>query len=317
MGASTVTLHALSAGHFTLPEYQFVSPASDTARKTVPSLAFLIQHQDAATGHPTRIVFDLGLRKNTKRYPTPIQNHITTRQPMTTEPDVVNSLAKGGLSPSDIDYVIYSHGDVLNSLEVHWDHVGEPSDFPTSTFIVGHGTFALLNGTTRKSRGGHSFFEHNLLPEDRSVELPDPNENAKEGPWQQPLRMKGLDTTQTWQPYKNMIKTYDLFGDGSLLIVDSPGHLPGHINLLIRTGKDQFAYLAGDAFHDRRLLTGEKDIGMWHDAEGHVCCIHTNQEAAAATIKRIRELEAQGVEVIAAHDPDWEKTNSHRFFGAT
>ncbi|CAD0108478.1 unnamed protein product, partial [Aureobasidium uvarum] len=316
MEASTVTLHALSAGHFTLPEYQFVSPTVVTARKTVPSLAFLIQHRDAATGYLTRIVFDLGLRKDTERYPTPIQHHMTTRQPMTTEPDVVSSLAKGGLLSSDIDYIIYSHGDVLNEFEVHWDHVGEPHAFLTSTFIVGHGTFALLDGTTGKPRGIHSFFEPDLLPEDRSVELSDPDGDSQEGPWQQSSRLKGLDTTPTWQPYENMRKTYDLFGDGSLLIVDSPGHLPGHINMLVRTAEDRLVYLAGDAFHDRRLLTGEKDIGTWHDAEGHVCCIHTNKEAAAATINRIRELEVQGVEIIAAHDPDWEKLNSHRFFGA-
>ncbi|KAG9681751.1 hypothetical protein KCU95_g14975, partial [Aureobasidium melanogenum] len=286
---ATVTLHALSAGHFTLPEHQFVSPVAETARKTVPSLAFLIQHRDLATGHLTRIIFDLGLRRDTTRYPAPLQKHITTREPLATEPDVVSSLAKGGLSPNDIDYIIYSH--------VHWDHVGEPRDFPTSTFLVGNGVFALLNGTTVKSRGGHSFFEHDLLPEGRSVELPDPAGNRRDWRKQQSTSTRGLDITQDWQPYKNMPKTYDLFGDGSLLI-------------------DKFVYLAGDAFHDRRLLTGEKDIGMWHDAEGHVCCIHTNREAAIATITRIRELEAQGVEVIAAHDPDWEKTNGHRFFGA-
>lgn len=205
---------------------------------------------------------------------------------------------------------------VLKSFEVHYDHVGEPRDFPSSKFIVGTGAFALLNGTTAKSRGGHSFFEHDLLPEGRSVELPDPAGNLQDWRRQQSLRMEGLDVTQEWRPYRNMPKTYDLFGDGSLLIVDSPGHLQGHVNLLAKTGKDQLVYLAGDAFHDRRLLTGEKDIGTWHDAEGHVCCIHTNKEAAIATIKRIRELEADGVEVIAAHDPDWEEMNGHRFFGA-
>ncbi|KAH0372312.1 hypothetical protein KCU65_g1384, partial [Aureobasidium melanogenum] len=305
---ATVTLHALSAGHFTLPEHQFVSPVAETARKTVPSLAFLIQHRDSATGHLTRIVFDLGVRRDTQRYPAPIQKHITTREPLATEPDVVSSLARGGLSPNDIDYIIYSH--------VHWDHVGEPRDFPTSTFIVGHGVLALLDGTTAKSRGGHSFFEHDLLPEGRSVELPDPTDDLQNWQRQQSLKMEGIDTTRKWQPHGNMPKTYDLFGDGSLLIVDSPGHLQGHINVLARTDGEQLVYLAGDAFHDRRLLTGEKDIGTWHDAEGHVCCIHTDREAAFATIERIRKLEAEGVEVIAAHDPDWEKMNGHRFFGA-
>jgi len=106
---ATVSVHALSAGHFTLPEYQFVHPVSRDARKTVPSLAFLIQHENHQTGKKTQIVFDLGLRRDIKRYAPPIQKHVETRQPMTTLPDVVESLARGGLRPSDIDYVLYSH----------------------------------------------------------------------------------------------------------------------------------------------------------------------------------------------------------------
>jgi hypothetical protein len=106
---ATVSVHALSCGHFTLPEYQFVHPISRDARKSVPSLAFLIQHQDPSTGKTTRVVFDLGLRRDIKRYAAPIQKHVETRQPMTTDPDVTKSLAKGGLVPGDIDYVFYSH----------------------------------------------------------------------------------------------------------------------------------------------------------------------------------------------------------------
>lgn len=107
--AAVVSVHALSCGYLSLPEYQFVYPASPDARRTVPSLAFLIQHTNRTTGISTRIVFDLGLRRNVKRYPPPIQKHIETRQPISTEPDVTKSLAKGGLTPNDIDYVIYSH----------------------------------------------------------------------------------------------------------------------------------------------------------------------------------------------------------------
>jgi hypothetical protein len=104
----TVSVHALSCGHFTLPEHQFVKPSTLEARRTVPSLAFLIQHE-SQTGKTTRILFDLGLRRNLERYPLPIQKHTQNRRPITTEPDVVESLARGGLSPDDIDYIIYSH----------------------------------------------------------------------------------------------------------------------------------------------------------------------------------------------------------------
>jgi hypothetical protein len=107
--AGTVSLHALSSGHFTLPEYQFLHPVARDARKTVPSLAFLIQHQGSTDGKVTRIVFDLGLRRDIERYSEPIRQHVETRRPLTTEPDVVKSLAKGGLTPEDIDYVVYSH----------------------------------------------------------------------------------------------------------------------------------------------------------------------------------------------------------------
>jgi len=106
---ATVQLHALSAGHFSLPEAQFVRPASPTARSTVPSLCFLIQHTNTTTNTTTRIVFDLGLRRDINRYSEPIRRHVATRQPLTTDPDVVKSLASGGLAPDDIDYVVYSH----------------------------------------------------------------------------------------------------------------------------------------------------------------------------------------------------------------
>lgn len=104
-----VQVRALSAGRFSLPENQFVSPCVEGGRKTVPSLCFLIQHKDPATGKATRIVFDLGLRRDINRYSEPIRRHTETRQPMSTDPDVVKSLKKGGLMPDDIDYVIYSH----------------------------------------------------------------------------------------------------------------------------------------------------------------------------------------------------------------
>lgn len=106
---ATVRVDVLSAGHLTLPESQFVHPASDEVRSTVPSLAFLIQHENVETGTTTRIVFDLGLRRDLKRYSEPIQKHAATRQPISTDPDVVKSLKAGGLTPDDIDYVIYSH----------------------------------------------------------------------------------------------------------------------------------------------------------------------------------------------------------------
>ncbi|KAI8931025.1 hypothetical protein NX059_012036 [Plenodomus lindquistii] len=307
--SASVTVHALSGGHFTLPEYQFVHPVARDARRTVPSLCFLIQHRNIYSQKTTKIVFDLGLRRDVKRYAAPIQKHIQTRQPMTTEHDVTNSLANGGLTPQDIDYVIYSH--------VHWDHVGEPRNFPTSTFVVGHGAKALLGGAPSTLRGGHSFFESDLLPEGRTIELSNP---TQEGLSKFDSGVSSCDANfyNPWESYGDLPNVLDLFGDGSLLIVDAPGHLQGHINLLARTPNGRQIYMAGDACHDRRLLTGEKTVGEWNDTEGHVCCIHADRKQAERTIEKIRDLEARGVEIIFAHDVDWENdpANKGRFLGA-
>jgi glyoxylase-like metal-dependent hydrolase (beta-lactamase superfamily II) len=126
-----------------------------------------------------------------------------------------------------------------------------------------------------------------------------------------------IDFGGSWQPHGNLPHVLDLFRDGSLLVVNAPGHLPGHINLLARTSLDHQIYIGGDACHDRRLLTGEKTIGEWNDAHGQVCCMHADRKQAEMTIQRIKTLEKEGVEIIFAHDVEWESDakNKTRFFG--
>jgi glyoxylase-like metal-dependent hydrolase (beta-lactamase superfamily II) len=164
-------------------------------------------------------------------------------------------------------------------------------------------------------RGGHSFFESDLIPKERTIELSSAGPKSNQA---QPQKPGTLSFNQQWTSHLNLPHVIDLFQDGSLYIVDAPGHLPGHINLLARTGPDQRVYLAGDACHDRRILRKEKSIGTWTDAEGYTCCIHADREKAEETIERIRELESLGIEVIFAHDVEWESDlrNRGRFWGS-
>jgi glyoxylase-like metal-dependent hydrolase (beta-lactamase superfamily II) len=154
------------------------------------------------------------------------------------------------------------------------------------------------------------------LPEGRSFELSDPSDTSAKT-HEIETAPGTLDLHRPWIKYGILPQTLDIFGDGSLLVVNAPGHLPGHINLLAQTSGGHQVYMAGDAFHDRRLLTGEKSIGEWQDAHGHVCCIHADREQAEETIARIRQLQRQGVEIISAHDTEWENdpANKMRFFG--
>ncbi|KAH6680190.1 beta-lactamase-like protein [Halenospora varia] len=301
-----VTVHALSAGYLTLPEHLFVQPSIEGNRNTVPSLSFLIQHTSPKTQQRTRIVFDLGLRRDLSKYPSGLQAHLKTRQPLTTSPDVAESLRIGGLSPDDIDFVILSH--------VHWDHIGTPGDFAKSAFVVGNGSLELLRSGADPSRmGSHSFYEADLLPPERTTELPKPDISSGEA--KALHEGKQVLANATWQPLGPLPNAIDVFSDGSLYIVDSPGHLQGHINLLARTGPSAWAYLAGDACHDRRLLRKELEIGTWKNDHGDVCCIHFDRAATEKTIEMIADLERLSddrVEVILAHDVEWVKKEDNR-----
>ena len=237
-----VEVSPMAGGFITLDDKFFVHPHDPGARRTVPSLTFLVTHPGsdiygADPSKPFRLMFDLGLRKAKERYPPVLQKHVDARAPFDLAPGVAAQLEKGGLDPSEVDLVMLSH--------VHYDHHGDPEDFPKAHFVVGKGALDVLeNGLGNIA--SHQHFVPGTLPADRSSELPDPTDQSK------------------CKPLGPFPAAYDLFGDGSVYVVDTPGHLPGHVNLLCRL-KDRWLMLCGDAFHDRRLLTGEKGVGRGRD----------------------------------------------------
>lgn len=315
-----VTVHALDAGHLTLPERFFVSPLEDVeARTTVPSLSFLIQHVDSVSNTTTRIVFDLGIRKQLDAYSPLLYKHALTRQPISGTPDTVQSLALGGLNPDDIDIVMFSH--------LHWDHVGTPSDYPDSVYVIGPGAKGLITGaSTKNAVGNHNHFEPDLLDLNRTIELPVTSDQASTS-----LSAESTSTNsrlhqlfeRPWMQKGHFDSVMDIFGDGSVHVVSAPGHLDGHINLLCRVSPGKHIYLAGDACHDKRLLTGDKTIATWTDDNfpGVTCCIHKDKAQAERTLDSIRNTlqnpgELGTVEVVFAHDVEWANNarKENKFF---
>jgi hypothetical protein len=69
--------------------------------------------------------------------------------------------------------VMFSH--------LHWDHIGTPSGFTKSTFIVGPASLDLLcHGGDVSTTASHSHFENDLLPPERTIELPPPGQQSSQ-----------------------------------------------------------------------------------------------------------------------------------------
>lgn len=306
---SYVEVSVLPSGGLTLPEHFFCADQHDRSVRTlVPSMSFLLFHPRSGK----RLVFDLGMRKDLAAYPKSLKPHLETRVPIDASSDVSESLLQGGLEPSEIDAVILSH--------VHYDHVGTPSDFTKAQFIVGHGTRHILQHGMNYHSASH--FEADLLPPDRIIELPVQSILPKyarsvenELPPTKTLDSFISGAEHAWRslgPFENAV---DIFGDGLIYIIDSPGHLPGHLNVVARVSEDQWVYLAGDACHHSRILDGETEMATWKE-NGMVVCIHADRELAFKTVGKIKEARSNGllgkkVEVVLAHDGKWYE--NHRY----
>jgi glyoxylase-like metal-dependent hydrolase (beta-lactamase superfamily II) len=148
-----VTVSPIPGGFITLADNFFVHPADPGAKRTVPSLTFLITHPGPATAafqsndkKPFRLMFDLGLRKSQQRYPEHLQTHIDGRAPFQLEPGVAAQLREGGLPPDEIDVVILSH--------VHYDHHGDPEVRDSKLPILAR--FLPKSGALTPTSAGHS-----------------------------------------------------------------------------------------------------------------------------------------------------------------
>lgn len=162
-----VSISAFAAGHITLPEYIFYGPSDPTTKVLVPSLSFLIQHPEASLfgcgeGKPFRMLFDLGVRAEPTRYVPVLQKHIKSRSPIHHRPSALDNLVSAGLKAGDIDAIAISH--------VHWDHHGDPEDFPNPTFLLGPGAKKVLSDGL-PGTGNHSVFDPNLYKDKNIVEF--------------------------------------------------------------------------------------------------------------------------------------------------
>jgi glyoxylase-like metal-dependent hydrolase (beta-lactamase superfamily II) len=279
-------LTLLPSGIIHLPLYMFVQDAPKDEVQPCPSMSWLIEHSKSNK----KIIFDLGLPRDFKAYTPAVQSRIANILKVEVEEDVLDGLGNLGLNPEkDIDAVLFSH--------LHYDHIGNPKIFGKDcTFVIGPTASSLFTGPNAYPSNPEGHFDSNLFPRAQMKELP------------------GEDDTQFWKPLGPFPETHDYYDDGSLFIINAPGHLAGHINLLVRLEHSQWMYLGGDSCHDVRILNGDKEISVYDGGDGGpLKCAHVNKEVAEQHLERVRKLRDMGVEVVLAHDWKWDAENRHRF----
>ncbi|KAJ6607602.1 beta-lactamase-like protein [Mycena sp. CBHHK59/15] len=166
---------------------------------------------------------------------------------------------------------------------LHFDHIGDHTPFTNATFILGGDGAPLLadgypaNPTSRTLAAS--------VPPSRTRFLAPSDFSCAVGPFP---------------------AAHDLFGDGSAYILDTPGHLAGHVTALLRTSPDgAWLFLGGDVAHDTRLVNGGCAVATVN-ARGEAYCMHRDVEKAREDIARVRALaELPRVEWIIAHDWKW------------
>jgi glyoxylase-like metal-dependent hydrolase (beta-lactamase superfamily II) len=153
--------------------------------------------------HPkATFLFDAGFGAN-------VDAHIKTipwlMRALTTydkETNAAAQLAQHGLATTQINMVVVSHS--------HWDHVSGIEDFPGVQVLVAK------------------------EEEEHIGKLP-PSELASQ--MRDKLNLRSIEFTA--DPYENFDRSYDLFGDGSIVLVPLPGHTPGSLGMFVnlRSGK--------------------------------------------------------------------------------
>jgi len=166
---------------------------------------------------------------------------------------LVELLAQVALRPWQIKYVGISH--------YHYDHTGQIDSFPQSTLLIGKEDWDVLT---------------NPKP---SCVRPCPSESFAH--W--------INGGGNVEP---VVSDKDVFGDGTVMMLNTPGHTPGHYSLLVKLPTMGNVVLSGDLAHFREN----------YETNG-LPVFNTNRADTLASIDRVKQIAANlKATVIIQHD---------------
>ena len=141
----------------------------------------------------------------------------------------------------------------------HGDHVGQLASFPQATLLIGKGDWDAVNGPAPNPGVDPKNFAH----------------------W-----ISGGGKVEP------LLGDKDVFGDGSVIMLSTPGHTPGHHSLLVKLGDKGNVLITGDLAHFREN----------YDSNG-VPTFNTSRAETLASLDRFKQLAKNlNATVIIQHD---------------
>jgi len=168
----------------------------------------------------------------------------------------VDQLRRLGIAPEDVRYVLQSH--------LHLDHTGAIGRFPNATHIVQRAEYEYAFAPDWFARGGY-------------------------------IRADFDRPGLKWQFLNGQADDgYDIYGDGTITTVFTPGHAPGHQSFLVRVPKSK-----------PMLLTIDAAYTLDHWNEKALPGFLASAVDSVRSVQKLRALaEKTSAEVVTGHDPD-------------
>jgi glyoxylase-like metal-dependent hydrolase (beta-lactamase superfamily II) len=214
------SIRILEAGFCFHPE-AMVLPGSSFAKGRFPSTVVVIEHEREGI-----VLFDTGYSSDfgriTANFPERFYS-LLTPVTITRETTARSRLEKIGIREEDVRHIILSH--------LHADHAGGVRDFSRATIHLDLEGLRFYDGLSRFDQVRSGYLKA-LMPDSLESRLsPIGEKTYVSGNF-------GLGA---------ITRGHDIFSDGSVIAVPLPGHMAGHLGILVQTLSGERSLFVGDA----------------------------------------------------------------------